>query len=164
MITLLLLFLSFLLFVFPSPPSIHLRFVRRVMPLEAAEQRNCLLSRVDFSSACKLLCIDTLSEWGRHTGPGRTPPRGHAADLRVLPPVSRGFQEWCEGVIFSLHVQRIVYRNCEKIFMFANRDCHVTLWMLCLTLKTFSKLNVKFIKILLYSENSMLYIFFPALH
>lgn len=51
-------------------------------PLEAAEQRNCLLSRVDFSCACKLLCIDTLSEAGRHTGPGRSPHSGRAADPR----------------------------------------------------------------------------------
>lgn len=51
------------------------------MPLKAAEQRNCLLSRVDFSCACKLLCIDTLSEQGHHNGPGQSPPCCCTADL-----------------------------------------------------------------------------------
>lgn len=61
----------------PSLPT----FARQVMPLEAAEQRNCLLSRVDFSCACKLLCIDTLSEQGHHNGPGQSPPCCCTADL-----------------------------------------------------------------------------------
>lgn len=69
----------------PSPP---LPLVPRLCPpsslspggsqLEAAEQRNCLLSRVDFSGAPKLLCIDTLSERGCQSGPGHSqPPWSH---------------------------------------------------------------------------------------
>ena len=79
-------------------PSLPHFFERRVTPLEAAEQRNCLLSRVDFSCACKLLCIDTLSERGRHTGSGHSPPHGRATDLGVLPPGLRGSgggTAWC---------------------------------------------------------------------
>lgn len=61
----------FLVFV---PPT----FSGRVVALEAAEQRNCLLSGVDFSGAPKLPCIDTLSAQARQSGPApRRPPWSH---------------------------------------------------------------------------------------
>lgn len=56
----------------PPPPPHPFTFARRVTALEAVEQRNCLLSRVDFSGAPKLLCIDTLSEQGCQSGPGHS--------------------------------------------------------------------------------------------
>lgn len=88
------LLLLLLLFIFPP----RLTFTRQVMPLEAAEQRNCLLSRVNFSCACKLLCIDTLSEPGRHTGPGCSPPSGRATGPRLLPLGLRVVRKVREGV------------------------------------------------------------------
>lgn len=89
----------------PPPSLSFLTFAGRVTPLEAADQRNCLLSRVDFSCACKLLCIDTLSEQGRHTGQIHSPPHSHSTQLGV-PQLVSGVTWRLLDEVFSLGQKR----------------------------------------------------------